>query len=73
MFYIVSFSHCTDDGFEVGVGVGEEEEEDDDEVDPSELQRRKERLEREQWLREQVCISIMNGGNDFTCCVLKMF
>lgn len=33
---------------------GEEEEEEDDGVDQSEIQRRKERLEREQWLREQV-------------------
>lgn len=36
----------------MGAEGGEEEEEDD--VDQSELQRRKERLEREQWLREQV-------------------
>ncbi|XP_036421566.1 LOW QUALITY PROTEIN: claspin [Colossoma macropomum] len=42
-----------DDGFEFGVGAGDEEEEEDDEVDQSELQRRKERLEREQWMREQ--------------------
>lgn len=33
---------------------GEDEEEEDDVVDQSEVQRRKERLEREQWLREQV-------------------
>lgn len=33
---------------------GEDEEEEDDYVDQSEVQRRKERLEREQWLREQV-------------------
>ncbi|KAI3358755.1 hypothetical protein L3Q82_015166, partial [Scortum barcoo] len=32
---------------------GEEEEEEDEDVDQSEIQRRKERLEREQWLREQ--------------------
>jgi hypothetical protein len=37
-------------------GDGEEEEEDED-VDLSELQRRKERLERDQWLREQVCVA----------------
>ncbi|KAL7830540.1 hypothetical protein SRHO_G00316670 [Serrasalmus rhombeus] len=42
-----------DDGFEFGIGTGGEEEEEDDEVDQSELQRRKERLEREQWIREQ--------------------
>nr|XP_033492141.1 claspin isoform X2 [Epinephelus lanceolatus] len=32
---------------------GEEEEDEDEDVDLSEVQRRKERLEREQWLREQ--------------------
>ncbi|XP_071356864.1 claspin isoform X2 [Trachinotus anak] len=32
---------------------GEEEEEEDEDIDQSEIQRRKERLEREQWLREQ--------------------
>lgn len=35
-------------------GEGEEEEEEDDVIDHSEIQRRKERVEREQWLREQV-------------------
>lgn len=33
---------------------GEEEDDEDVDVDPSEIQRRKDRLEREQWLREQV-------------------
>ena len=33
---------------------GEGEEDEDEDVDPSEVQRRKDRLEREQWLREQV-------------------
>ncbi|XP_072531008.1 claspin isoform X2 [Salminus brasiliensis] len=42
-----------DDGFEFGVGAHDEEEEEEEELDQSELQRRKERLEREQWLREQ--------------------
>uniref|UniRef100_A0A665WCS4 Claspin n=1 Tax=Echeneis naucrates TaxID=173247 RepID=A0A665WCS4_ECHNA len=32
----------------------EEEEEDDEDIDQGEIQRRKERLEREQWFREQV-------------------
>ncbi|XP_042292110.1 claspin [Thunnus maccoyii] len=45
-----------DDGFNMdgtgAEGEGEEEEEDGD-VDLAEVQRRKERLEREQWLREQ--------------------
>lgn len=45
-----------DDGFNMGrmVGEGEEEEEEDEAIDHSEIQRRKERVEREQWLREQV-------------------
>uniref|UniRef100_A0A3Q3X731 Uncharacterized protein n=1 Tax=Mola mola TaxID=94237 RepID=A0A3Q3X731_MOLML len=45
-----------DDGFNTDrTGAeGEEEEEEDDFVDQSEVQRRKERLEREQWLKEQV-------------------
>lgn len=37
------------------MGVEGEEEEEDEDVDQGEVQRRKERLEREQWLREQVC------------------
>ncbi|XP_074543637.1 claspin [Halichoeres trimaculatus] len=44
-----------DDGFnmERNGGEGEEEDDEDADVDPSEIQRRKDRLEREQWLREQ--------------------
>nr|XP_046274342.1 claspin [Scatophagus argus] len=44
-----------DDGFNTDrTGAeGEDEDEEDDHVDQSEVQRRKERLEREQWLREQ--------------------
>ncbi|XP_056254510.1 claspin isoform X1 [Seriola aureovittata] len=44
-----------DDGFnmERTGAEGEEQEEEDEDVDQSEIQRRKERLEREQWLREQ--------------------
>ncbi|XP_053719762.1 claspin isoform X2 [Synchiropus splendidus] len=43
-----------DDGFDADrTGLGGEEEEEDEEVDLTEVQRRKERLEREQWLREQ--------------------
>ncbi|XP_041811283.1 claspin [Chelmon rostratus] len=41
------------DGFNKDETGAEEEEEEDDDVDQSEVQRRKERLEREQWLREQ--------------------
>lgn len=36
------------------LGGEDEEEEEDDYLEQSEIQRRKERLEREQWLREQV-------------------
>lgn len=43
-----------DDGFDRTGADGEEEgEEEDYDVDPAEVQRRKDRLEREQWLREQ--------------------
>ncbi|KAM7384559.1 hypothetical protein PAMA_011765 [Pampus argenteus] len=44
-----------DDGFNMDrMGAdGEEEEEEEGDVDLTEIQRRKERLEREQWLREQ--------------------
>ncbi|KAF4074075.1 hypothetical protein AMELA_G00250600 [Ameiurus melas] len=42
-----------DDDFEFGVGAEGEEEEEEEDVDQHELQRRKERLEREQWMREQ--------------------
>ncbi|XP_041665850.1 claspin [Cheilinus undulatus] len=44
-----------DDGFnmERTGAEGNEEEEEDEDMDQSEVQRRKERLEREQWLREQ--------------------
>lgn len=41
------------------MGPDGEEEEEDEEIDQLELQRRKERLEREQWLREQVCKKMM--------------
>ncbi|KAI1901763.1 hypothetical protein AGOR_G00037750 [Albula goreensis] len=43
-----------DDGFEMNGPDGEgDEEEDEEELDQAELHRRKERLEREQWLRKQ--------------------
>nr|XP_057902985.1 claspin isoform X2 [Doryrhamphus excisus] len=44
-----------DDGFNTdGTGAdGEEEQDEDEDVDQNEIHRRKERLEREQWLREQ--------------------
>lgn len=44
-----------DHGFDTDrMGVEDEEEEEDEHLDQSEVQRRKDRLEREQWLREQV-------------------
>ncbi|XP_038124572.1 claspin [Cyprinodon tularosa] len=52
-----------DDGFGAdgsGPDGGEEGEEDED-VDPAEVQRRKARLEREQWLREQTQQKVQKG------------
>lgn len=40
------------------MGPDGDEEEEDEQIDQMELQRRKERLEREQWLREQVRVRI---------------
>lgn len=37
-----------------GGAGGEDDEEDEEDADMTEVQRRRERLEREQWLREQV-------------------
>ncbi|MCJ8746404.1 hypothetical protein PDJAM_G00141280 [Pangasius djambal] len=42
-----------DDSFELGVAAEAGEEEEEEDVDQHELQRHKERLEREQWMREQ--------------------
>ncbi|XP_024155641.1 claspin [Oryzias melastigma] len=43
-----------DEGFDIERGgLDEDEDGDEDDVDPAEVQRRKERLEREQWLRQQ--------------------
>ncbi|XP_073678088.1 claspin [Garra rufa] len=54
-----------DDNFEFGgIGPDGDEEEEDEEVDQLELQRRKERLEREQWLREQTEAQAKKGGED---------
>uniref|UniRef100_A0A3B5MLN9 Claspin n=1 Tax=Xiphophorus couchianus TaxID=32473 RepID=A0A3B5MLN9_9TELE len=39
--------------FDGSAADGEEDGEEEDDVDPAEVQRRKDRLEREQWLREQ--------------------
>lgn len=45
----------SDDGFDRDrMGDEDEEEEEDEHLDQSEVQRRRDRLEREQWLREQV-------------------
>ncbi|XP_046690492.1 claspin isoform X1 [Silurus meridionalis] len=42
-----------DYGFELGVAADGEEEEEEEDHDQNELQRHKERIEREQWIREQ--------------------
>lgn len=60
-----------------GTGAGGEDEEDDDEdVDQSEVQRRKERLEREQWLREQAgylkCQRNHNKNLSTSCCFVNL-
>lgn len=53
---------CPDDNFEFGgMGPDGDEEEEDEEIDQLELQRRKERLEKEQWLRERVCVRKKNA------------
>ncbi|KAL1256162.1 hypothetical protein QQF64_014223 [Cirrhinus molitorella] len=54
-----------DDNFEFGgTGPDGDEEEEDEEVDQLELQRRKERLEREQWMREQTEARAKKPGED---------
>ncbi|XP_050993562.1 claspin isoform X2 [Labeo rohita] len=54
-----------DDNFEFGgMGPDGDEEEEDEEVDQLELQRRKERLEREQWMREQTEARAKKGVED---------
>ncbi|XP_051727632.1 LOW QUALITY PROTEIN: claspin [Ctenopharyngodon idella] len=51
-----------DDNFEFdGMGPDGDEEEEDEQIDQMELQRRKERLEREQWLREQTEVQAKKG------------
>uniref|UniRef100_A0A8D2ZFM8 Claspin n=1 Tax=Scophthalmus maximus TaxID=52904 RepID=A0A8D2ZFM8_SCOMX len=47
------WKNIDDNGFNIDRMGAEEEEEEDEDIDQSEVQRRKERLEREQWLREQ--------------------
>lgn len=55
-----------DDGFMMdgGGAGGEDDEEDEEDADMTEVQRRRERLEREQWLREQ-SEQKTKKGNDF--------
>ncbi|XP_036372093.1 claspin [Megalops cyprinoides] len=54
-----------DDGFEWDRADGEgDEEEEEEDLDQAELQRRKERLEREQWLREQSEAAGKKGEED---------
>lgn len=53
-----------DDNFEFGgTDANGDEEEEDEEIDQTELQRRKERLEREQWIREQNESQAKRGGD----------
>lgn len=59
-----------DDNFEFGgMDPNGDEEEEDEEVDQIELQRRKERLEREQWIREQVCVSLVESKCVLCVCI----
>ncbi|XP_032436907.1 claspin [Xiphophorus hellerii] len=50
-----------DAGFDGSAADGEEDGEEEDDVDPAEVQRRKDRLEREQWLREQTEQKTLKG------------
>ncbi|XP_056596727.1 claspin isoform X1 [Triplophysa dalaica] len=53
-----------DDNFEFGgTDPNGDEEEEDEEIDQVELQRRKERIEREQWIREQNAAEAKKGGD----------
>lgn len=56
--FLFYFWFCPqDDSFDMARNGAEgEEEEEEDDMDLTEVQRRKERLEREQWLREQVSL-----------------
>ncbi|XP_027892722.1 claspin [Xiphophorus couchianus] len=47
--------------FDGSAADGEEDGEEEDDVDPAEVQRRKDRLEREQWLREQTEQKTLKG------------
>ncbi|XP_031442312.1 claspin isoform X2 [Clupea harengus] len=54
-----------DDGFDFEGPEGEEvEEEEDEELDQTEVQRRKERMEKEQWLREQSVAKTKKGKGE---------
>lgn len=55
---------ASDDGFNTDRTGAEEEEGEEEDVDPAEVQRRKDRLEREQWLREQVCGLCRSGPDE---------
>ncbi|XP_008421254.1 claspin [Poecilia reticulata] len=50
-----------DAGFDGSAADGQEDGEEEDDVDPAEVQRRKDRLEREQWLREQTEQKTLKG------------
>lgn len=58
----------SDEGFNAdGMGGEDEEEEEDEHLDQSEVQRRKDRLEREQWLREQVSCACRRPSKLLSC------
>lgn len=61
--FILSLFCPEGDGFDMDQnGEGGEEEEEEDDIDMTEVQRRRERLEREQWLREQVSLTILHNS-----------
>lgn len=55
-----------DYGFELGAAAEGEDEEGEEDMDHQELQRHKERLEREQWIRAQVRVRAWSRGH-FNC------
>ncbi|KPP70815.1 claspin-like [Scleropages formosus] len=81
LMVLLSFNEYIDDWFDIGGdGDDQEEEEDEEEAELSqaEVQRRKERLEREQWLREQVGlhsvhVSLQSGVSHTSAYTLTVF
>lgn len=65
-FWNIRFTRLLDDGFELGAAAEGEDEEGEEDMDHQELQRHKERLEREQWIRAQVHVRAWSRGH-FNC------